>query len=67
MIKKRKNGIKAARLKAGLTQAQLALAVGVTQQAVSQWESGGRLFSVETLIRLSKALGCSVDDILPLP
>ncbi|MEE9278569.1 MAG: helix-turn-helix transcriptional regulator [Myxococcota bacterium] len=46
-----------ARLRAGLTQAQLAQRASTTQSAVARWESGGSRPSLETLERLIEACG----------
>ena len=53
--------IREARLRAGLTQAQLARRAGVTQSVVSAYESGTRQPSVPTLTRLVKASGSRLD------
>ncbi|HUY27778.1 MAG TPA: helix-turn-helix transcriptional regulator [Candidatus Binataceae bacterium] len=45
----------AARVRAGLTQAQLARRMGTTQSAIARLESGVRLPSVKTLLRFAKA------------
>ena len=45
----------AARVRAGLTQAQLAQRMGTTQSAIARLESGARLPSVKTLLRFAKA------------
>ncbi len=47
----------AARVRAGLTQAQLAERMGTTQSVVARLESGARLPSVKTLLRFAKATG----------
>lgn len=57
------NKIKAARLAAGLTQIQLAEAVGCTQKDISRWESGKHEPSISTLKRIAQALKCSMDDL----
>ena len=49
--------IREARLRAGMTQAQLAERVGTTQSAVARWETGGTQPSLETLARLIRACG----------
>ncbi|MEA5060392.1 MAG: transcriptional repressor LexA [Candidatus Pelethousia sp.] len=69
--------IKEARLKAGLTQAQVASRVGITYQAISNYERGLNRIDSETLMALCKVYGVSVtsivgnefnlDDILSLP
>lgn len=49
--------IQVARKNANMTQAQLAAAVGLQQGNISLIESGDRTPTVETLERLSAALG----------
>lgn len=51
--------IKTARKQAGLTQKELGKALGVSFQAVAQWETGRRVPKVETIQRIGKALGVS--------
>ena len=50
----------------GLTQIQLAEMTGISQQNISRFEKGGQLnkASCETLKKLSKALRCTIDDLL---
>lgn len=48
----------------GLTQLELAEAVKVSRQAVSKWESGGGLPSIENLWGLSELYGVPVDYLL---
>jgi len=47
----------AARVRAGLTQAELAARMGTTQSVVARLESGSQLPSVKTLLRFAKATG----------
>ena len=47
----------AARVRAGLTQAELAERMGTTQSVVARLESGARLPSVKTLLRFAEATG----------
>lgn len=48
-----------------LTQAELAKASGVTQQAISNIETGKRKRpSGDTLYKLARALHCMVDDLI---
>ncbi len=47
----------AARVRAGLTQAQLAERMGTTQSAVARMEGGRRLPSMKTLLRYAAATG----------
>jgi DNA-binding XRE family transcriptional regulator len=56
--------LKALRLRAGLSQVQLAERVGLKQPNISEIESGKRTPSLDTLQRLAQALEVSVDDIL---
>lgn len=57
--------IKDARIKAGITQAELAERLGVTPQAVSQYERGIKKPKLETVIRIAEALGVLVPDLYP--
>ena len=50
-----------------LTQVAVATAVGVSQVCVSGWERGRSVPSDTAKIRLSEALGCSVQDLFPWP
>jgi transcriptional regulator with XRE-family HTH domain len=58
------DNIKNARIKAGLTQTELALAIGVTQKEISRWETGSRTPQVETFASICKALNVSADVLL---
>lgn len=55
------NLLAAARLKAGLTQAQLAKKLGIHQSIVSDYERGRRRFSQDMAKRLAKALYVKVE------
>lgn len=55
--------LKAARIAAGLTQAQLAEKVGCSQHHISRWEEGREPRAL-TLKKLAEALGCSMDDLV---
>ena len=48
----------------GLTQQQLADRIGVTNRAVSKWETGQGLPDVAVLPELARVLGCTVDELL---
>lgn len=48
----------------GMTQQQLADRIGVTNRAVSKWETGQGLPDVAVLPDLAQALGCTVDELL---
>ena len=56
--------IKSLRERRGLTQRALADAVGVTDKAVSKWESGRGLPDISLVEPLSSALGISVAELL---
>ena len=58
------NNIKFYRKKNQLTQDDIAEACNVTRQAVSKWENGESLPTVDNLYALSRLLHTSVDDIL---
>ena len=53
-----------ARVRAGLTQAQLAERMGTSQSAVARLESGRRLPSVATLEKLAAATGSKLRIVL---
>ena len=59
-----KSPITAARIAAGLTQAQLAEKIGVAAQHIGRWERGERKPKTDALIRLSNALKCDMMDLL---
>jgi transcriptional regulator with XRE-family HTH domain len=56
--------LRAVRRSRGLSQQDLAALAGVTGSAISQAERAERGLSLGTLVRLSAALGCTVDDLL---
>ena len=56
--------LKNAREKLGLSQEDVAKAVGITQPAYSYIENGFKNPSVPTLIRLSKLLNVSIDELI---
>jgi DNA-binding XRE family transcriptional regulator len=58
------NNLKALRLRQGLSQQELAKCAGVTRQTIGGGESG--LYTPSTLValRLARALGCRVEDLL---
>lgn len=53
-----------ARMAAGMTQAQLAQAIGVKPQQVGNWERGDRNPKLDALERIASACGCSVQDLI---
>ena len=44
----------------GLTQTQLAEAIGTSQSAINRIENGGQNISVEMLVRISDVLNCNI-------
>ncbi len=56
--------IKEHRTKCGMTQAQLAEALGVTPQAVSKWEKGTGFPDLSAICPLADALGTTTDELL---
>lgn len=52
------------RIALGMTQQQLADAIGSTQQTVAQWELNKRDPRISSLLRLAEALNCTVDDLI---
>ena len=59
-------GIAQRRKQMGLSQEELAKQIGVTRQAVSKWESGAALPSVDNIVELARVLDASVDELLQL-
>ena len=56
--------VKAVRTGAGLTQEQFASRLGVTRQAVSNWENGRNLPDIEVVIAISQTFGVSLDELI---
>lgn len=56
--------IKEIRKKCGLTQKELAERVGVSEGAISQYESGKRRPDYETVLKMADYFGCSVDYLM---
>lgn len=54
----------AARINRSLTQAELAEKIGVSRQAIFDWENGKRSIRPVNLYAICKALDVSEDDIL---
>ena len=49
---------------AGLTQGQLAEAIGCTQKDVSRWERGVYSPRIDALVKMAGVLGCSLEDLI---
>ncbi len=58
--------IKQLRTNKNLTQAQLAIKLGVTKQAINSWENNKRNPSVDILKRIAEFFSCSTDSLLEL-
>ena len=56
--------IKEHRKASGLTQQQLAEAIGATQKQVSAWELGQNEPSLRVLKAIAKVLGCTVEELI---
>ena len=56
--------IRQLRLEKGLTQRALAQALGVTDKAVSKWETGGGLPDISLLSALAETLGADIVRLL---
>ncbi len=52
------------RVRAGMTQLQLASALNVSHQAVSKWEKGAALPDIQTLLALTQMFGVSMEQLL---
>ena len=52
------------RIALGMTQQQLAEAIGSAQQTIAKWELGKRDPRISSLLRLAEALNCTVDDLI---
>ena len=55
--------MKAARVAADLSQADLAAAVGATRQTIGLIEAGGYNPTLKLCIAICKTLGCTLDDL----
>ena len=53
-----------AREKAGMTQNEVAQALGVNQSSVSFWESGRNQPRAKQMVKLAKLYGVTVDELL---
>ena len=60
------NKIKQLRLKAGLTQEQLASRLGISSQSISKWETAVTMPDISLLPLLSNELGVSIDELFDL-
>ena len=58
--------IRSLRLKAGLTQEQLADRIGIGAQAVSKWENSAAMPDIAALPTIAEIFGVSIDDLFDL-
>ena len=58
------NTIKKIREQKTISQVELSKKVGVSQGAISQWETGQSLPRAELLPKIAEILGCTVDELL---
>ncbi len=56
--------LRSARKAKGLTMKELGAMVGVSESAISQYETGKREMDFETLLRIGEILDCSADYLL---
>lgn len=52
------------RIERGMTQVQLADMIGTSQNMISRWETGSRIPSGRSLVKIAAALNCTVDELL---
>lgn len=56
--------LRSARKEKGLTMKELGTLVGVSESAISQYETGKREMDFETLLKIGEILECSTDYLL---
>ena len=56
-------GLSQLRMRAKLTQAELARELGASRVSVSNWETGASWPSAQLLPKIAEVLGCSVEDL----
>jgi transcriptional regulator with XRE-family HTH domain len=59
-----RSSLKALRLHRGLTQTQLGILAGVPAASISNFETGQRMPSLESLVKIADALQVSVDALI---
>lgn len=57
------NSVKQHRTRKGITQAELAELVGIARVSILAIEKGRHIPTIETALRLGKALGASLEDL----
>ena len=58
-----KEAMRALRVHAGLSQLDVACALGVQQSTVAMWESGENMPRAALLPQIAKLYGCMIDDL----
>lgn len=56
-----------ARKRAGLTQHEVALSLGISDASVCQWETGKTLPRTQLLPQIAALYNCSIDELLAPP
>lgn len=59
-----RQNLKSLRLERKMSQSQLASLIGVSQQCVSEWESGNNERSLSSLLKLSDVLEITIDELV---
>ena len=57
-------GLRKLRSDKEITQAELAKKTGVTQAAISRYEDGSAMPSLDVAVRIAEVLRCSLDELL---
>ena len=65
--KKLLNNLEQLRRAAGLTQQELSVAAEVSRKSINAIENGVYVPSTVLALKISKTLGCSVEDLFKLP
>lgn len=58
------NNIKAARIKAGMSQKELAQKIKTTQPRIARWEKGVVIPNAQYLAKLAEALDVTIDELI---
>jgi len=64
MPQKVKSRVASFREKAGLTQVQLAVLVGVTPNTIQNWEKDNGLDQLQRYLKLAEVFGCQVSELV---
>ena len=57
-------GIKYCRVRANMTQSELAILLGVTEVTISNYERGEREPSIDNLKKMAEIFGVTVDELI---